>query len=79
MTFILFSFPGGFEWILILFAILLLFGGRKIPELMRGIGKGIREFNTAKADLDDELKKGMNEQDEPEKKHGEEKKENKAE
>ncbi|HPH20638.1 MAG TPA: twin-arginine translocase TatA/TatE family subunit, partial [Haliscomenobacter sp.] len=36
---------GGSEVLLIFFAILLLFGGRKIPELMRGIGKGIREFN----------------------------------
>ncbi len=36
--------PGTWEIILILFAILLLFGGKKIPELMKGIGKGIKEF-----------------------------------
>jgi sec-independent protein translocase protein TatA len=36
--------PGAFEIIIILVVILLLFGGRKIPELMRGIGKGIKEF-----------------------------------
>ncbi|HZK07792.1 MAG TPA: twin-arginine translocase TatA/TatE family subunit [Bacteroidales bacterium] len=36
--------PGAFEIIVILVVILLLFGGRKIPELMRGIGKGIKEF-----------------------------------
>jgi len=35
---------GGWEIILIVLAILLLFGGKKIPELMKGIGKGIREF-----------------------------------
>ena len=36
------------EIIMILLVVLLLFGGRKIPELMRGLGKGIREFNDAK-------------------------------
>ena len=40
--------PGGFEWLLMLGAILLLFGGKNLPELMKGIGKGIREFKTAK-------------------------------
>ncbi|MBP9882404.1 MAG: twin-arginine translocase TatA/TatE family subunit [Chitinophagales bacterium] len=53
--------PGGSEWILIFLAILLLFGGRKIPELMRGIGKGIREFNSAKANVQQELEDGMKE------------------
>jgi len=47
--------------LVIIFAILLLFGGRKIPELMRGIGKGIREFNTARNTLESELKEGMKE------------------
>ena len=56
----------GPEWIVILFAILLLFGGKKIPELMRGIGKGIREFNTAKGSLEKELKAGMSEQEQRE-------------
>jgi len=45
---LLFSMPGGFEWLLMLGAILLLFGGKNLPELMKGIGKGIREFKTAK-------------------------------
>jgi len=62
------SMPGGGEWILILFAILLLFGGRKIPELMRGLGKGIREFNSARANIKDELEQGMREDEEKEKK-----------
>lgn len=67
-TLFLFSFlPGGGEWIFILLAILLLFGGRKIPELMRGIGKGIREFNTAKSSLKSELEEGMKEADKKEK------------
>ncbi len=52
----------GPEMLVIVFAILLLFGGRKIPELMRGIGKGIREFNTARNSLEQELKDGMKEE-----------------
>ena len=49
--------------LVIFFAILLLFGGRKIPELMRGIGKGIREFNTARNSLEHELKEGMRDEE----------------
>ena len=58
---LLFSFPGGSEWLLIFLAILLLFGGKKIPELMRGIGAGIREFNKAKSDVQQQLEEGMKE------------------
>ncbi len=54
---------GGPEMIVVLFAILLLFGGRKIPELMRGLGKGIKEFNNARATIESELKDGMKEID----------------
>jgi len=36
--------PGGMEWIIIIVAVLLLFGAKKIPELARGLGRGIREF-----------------------------------
>ena len=64
---------GGYEVILILAVVLLLFGGRKIPELMRGLGKGIREFNNARATLESEIKEGMKEADK--KKLEEEKKE----
>ena len=53
--------PGGSEWILIVLAVLILFGGRKIPEFMRGLGKGIREFNDAKNNVRRELEDGMNE------------------
>ena len=56
--------PGGGEWILIFLAVLLLFGGRKIPELMRGIGKGIREFNEAKEKVKTNLEEGMKQEDE---------------
>jgi sec-independent protein translocase protein TatA len=58
---LLISFPGGSEWVLIFLAILLLFGGKKIPELMRGIGAGIREFNRAKADVHEQIEQGMKE------------------
>ena len=54
---------GGMELVIILFAILLLFGGKKIPELMRGVGKGIREFNSARASIESELKEGMREEE----------------
>ena len=56
---LLLSMPGGMEWILIFLAVLLLFGGKKIPELMRGIGKGIREFNDAKDKVKDNIEEGM--------------------
>lgn len=60
---LLFSMPGGSEWILIVVVILLLFGGKKIPELMRGIGKGMREFNDAKSTVKSEIEEGMKEKD----------------
>lgn len=66
--FLLFSMPGAGEWVIILVAILLFFGGKKIPELMRGVGKGIREFNAARANLKDELEAGMKEEDKEKKK-----------
>lgn len=62
-TIFLFSLPGGGELVLILFVVLLLFGGKKIPELMRGLGKGIREFNNAKASIEGEIKEGMKEEE----------------
>ena len=58
--FVLLNFLGP-EMIMIFFAILLLFGGKKIPELMRGMGKGIKEFNNARASIESELKEGMKE------------------
>ena len=51
------------EWILILLVVVLLFGGKKIPELMRGIGRGIREFNDAKNNVKKEIEEGMNEKE----------------
>jgi sec-independent protein translocase protein TatA len=48
------------EWVVILLVVLLMFGGTKIPQLMKGLGQGIREFNNAKNDvkqkIEDEIK-----------------------
>lgn len=51
--------PSGGEWIWLILAILILFGGKKIPELARGLGKGIREFNDAKEGVKNEIEAGM--------------------
>ena len=50
---------GATELTLIFLVVLLMFGGNKIPELMRGLGKGIREFNNAKNSVEDEIRHGM--------------------
>jgi sec-independent protein translocase protein TatA len=47
------------EWAIILAVAVLLFGGKKIPELMRGVGQGIREFNKAKNSVEGELREGL--------------------
>jgi sec-independent protein translocase protein TatA len=54
---------GGSEMIVILLVVLLLFGGKKIPELMRGLGNGIREFNDAKKSVKSSIEEGMKEKD----------------
>ena len=51
------------EIILIVAVILLLFGGRKIPELMRGLGKGVKSFKQGMNEVEDELKKPLEELD----------------
>ena len=56
----LLSMPGGGEWIWLLLAVVIFFGGRKIPELARGLGKGIREFNDAKEGVKKEIESGVN-------------------
>ena len=51
------------EVILIVAIILLLFGGRKIPELMRGLGKGVKSFKQGMNEVEDELKKPIEDLD----------------
>lgn len=47
---------GSMEVVLILAVVLLLFGGKKIPELMRGMGKGVRAFKEGMNDIESEIK-----------------------
>ncbi len=51
---------GGSEVLLIVLALLLIFGGKKIPELARGLGKGIREFKDASSGINKEDEKKEN-------------------
>ena len=51
------------EIIAIVLVILLLFGGRKIPELMRGLGKGVKSFKQGMNEVEEELKKPLEELD----------------
>ena len=60
---LLFAMPGGGELILIVLAIVLLLEEKKIPELMRGIGKGIREFKDAKENVSNELDMTLHKKD----------------
>ena len=46
---------GTWEIVIIVLVILLLFGGKKLPELARGLGKGLREFKNAKRDIEKEV------------------------
>jgi sec-independent protein translocase protein TatA len=57
----LLSMPSGMEWLWIVLVVIILFGGKKIPELARGIGKGIREFNDAKDGIKKEIETGIKE------------------
>jgi sec-independent protein translocase protein TatA len=59
---------GGQEILLILLIVLLLFGPKKIPELARGLGKGIQEFKKAQSNLQDEFNKAVEEEPKNEKK-----------
>jgi sec-independent protein translocase protein TatA len=54
---------GGQELMVIGLIILVLFGGKKIPELMKGLGTGIKEFNNAKNSIESEVKENMKELD----------------
>jgi len=59
---------GTTEIILIVLVVLLLFGGKKIPELMKGIGKGIKSFKDGTAGMEEDLKDISKDKSAPEKK-----------
>ena len=61
MNVMLAGFFGGWEIILILAVILILFGAKKLPELAKGLGQGIKEFKKATTDVTDEIKSAMDE------------------
>lgn len=58
LTILLFGLPGAWEWVVIILIVLLFFGAKKIPDLARGLGKGIREFKDATKDIKSEIEEG---------------------
>ena len=73
MTNLLLGFlPSGSEWIIIGLVVLLLFGGKKIPELMKGLGKGVKSFKDGVSGIENDLdpdKKDSDPKEEIKKKH----------
>ncbi len=66
MSFVTLSIlPSGSEWIIIALVILLLFGGKKIPELMRGLGKGVKSFKQGVDEAKEEISKAKEDIDQP--------------
>jgi sec-independent protein translocase protein TatA len=54
-TVLAFGMPGGWEWIVIVLFVVIFFGAKKIPEIARGLGKGIREFKDATKEIKKEI------------------------
>ena len=50
------SLPGGSEWIIILLVVIIVFGAKKIPDLAKGLGQGIKEFKKAQKEIDTDAK-----------------------
>ena len=57
------AFIQGWEWVIIVLAILLLFGAKKLPELAKGLGKGIREFKKASSEISYEMDRQIEKDD----------------
>jgi sec-independent protein translocase protein TatA len=62
MNTVLFSMLGGWEIAGIVVVVLILFGAKKVPELMGGLGKGIREFKKASREVQDEIQQAIEEE-----------------
>ena len=57
--------PSGSEWVIIALLILLLFGGKRIPELMKGLGKGVKSFKDGVNEAKEEINKAKDDIEEP--------------
>jgi sec-independent protein translocase protein TatA len=55
----LLSMPGGSEWLIIILVVVILFGAKKIPELAKGLGKGMRDFKEAKDGFHNDIENGI--------------------
>lgn len=60
-TVLAFGMPGGWELIVIILFVIIFFGAKKIPEIARGMGKGIREFKDATKEIKNEIDEGSKE------------------
>lgn len=56
LTIVPMAFVGGWELIIIALIVLLLFGGKKIPELMKGLGKGVKSFKEGMKEVEEDVK-----------------------
>lgn len=65
MTYLLLGLPSGGELIILALLVLLLFGGKKIPELMKGLGKGVKSFKDGVNEAKEEINKAKDEVDKP--------------
>ncbi len=59
---------GGWEWVIVILAVLLLFGAKKIPELARGLGTGIKEFKKATREVTEEIQNAADDKPQPQNK-----------
>jgi sec-independent protein translocase protein TatA len=62
------GFLGGWEWLIVILAVLLLFGAKRIPELAKGLGSGIKEFKKAAREVTEEVQNAGEETPPPAKK-----------
>jgi len=65
MNIMLAGFIGGWEMVLILAVVLVLFGAKKLPELAKGLGQGIKEFKKASREVTDEITNSMDDSNPP--------------
>lgn len=70
MNTMLAAFLGGWEWIVVVFAVLLLFGAKRIPDLARSLGQSIREFKKGAREVTEEIQNAGEEKHTPPKTNG---------